>query len=109
MKNGTLVRIITMQSGIRKKVWPMTSMVSRTFFGQKLLTMSIRICSLLSSVHGAHSRNTIPNSTHCNSSHAFDDSSSSLRTVALALEIRTATRISHDKWRPIHELIASIP
>jgi hypothetical protein len=34
-----------------------------------LFTMSMRMCSFDSSVHGAHNRNTIPNNTHCSSSH----------------------------------------
>ena len=42
-------------------------------FGIRLFTMSMRMCSLSSSVHGEHSRNTALNSTHCSSSQEFDD------------------------------------
>ena len=59
-----------------------------------LLTMSMRMCSFDSSVHGAHSRNTTPNSTHCSSSQEFDDVSNSLRTMALTADTMTAARIS---------------
>ncbi len=83
-------------------------MVLRNHFGIRLFTMSMRMCSLSSSVHGAHSRNTALNSTHCNSSQEFDDTSNILRTVALLAETATARRISHAHQRPIDVLAASM-
>ena len=100
--------IMTMVSGSRKNAWPTTSMVLRSHFGSRLFTMSMRMCSLASSVHGEHSRNTMLNSTHCSSSQEFDDVSKILRTVALAAETSTAARISQDRRLPIQVLIASI-
>ena len=44
---------------------------------QRLFTMSMRMCSFASSVHGEHSRKTMLNSTHCSSSQEFDDMSNS--------------------------------
>jgi hypothetical protein len=49
------------------------------------------------------------NSTHWSSSQEFEDSSKSLRTVALTLDTMTATMISHARRFPSHVLIASIP
>ena len=69
-------------------------MLSRTRFGSRLFTMSMRMCSLASKVHGEHSRKTTLNSTHCNSSQALDDVSKTLRTIALTADTITATRIS---------------
>src|SRR5262249_57811685 len=71
-------------------------------------TMSMRMCSLDRRVHGEHSRKIIPNSTHCNSSQAFDDVSNSLRTVALVAEMMTTIRISQDSTLPIRKLSASM-
>src|SRR6185437_4869176 len=103
-----LVIIMTMVSGSRKNVCPTTSIVLRSHFGSRLFTMSMRMCSLASRVQGEHSRNTILNSTHCSSSHEFDEVSKILRTVALAAETTTAARISHATRLPIQVVIASI-
>src|SRR6266567_622003 len=78
MKNGPPVMIITIHSGSRKNAWPIRSMTLRTVFGSKLLTISIRMCSLSSSVHGEHNRKTTLNSTHCSSSHELDEVSNVL-------------------------------
>src|SRR3954452_8641003 len=84
-------------------------MMLRTCFGNKLLMISIRICSLSSSVHGEHSRNTMLNSTHWSSSQEFDEVSKILRIDALAAETSTATKISHARRLPVHRVNASIP
>ena len=97
-----------MVSGSRNNEWPMTSIVLRTHFGNMLFTMSMRMCSLESSVHGEQSRNTMLNSTHCSSSQEFDDVSKTLRTVALAADTNTAARMSQDRRLPIQVFIASI-
>ena len=102
------VMIMTMVSGSRKNAWPTTSMLSRTRFGSMLFTMSMRMCSLASSVQGEHSRNTMLNSTHCSSSQEFDEVSKILRTVALTAETTTAARISHARRLPIQVVMASI-
>ena len=102
------VMIMTMVSGNRKNAWPTTSMLSRTRFGNRLFTMSMRMCSLASSVQGEHSRNTMLNSTHCSSSQEFDDVSKIFRTVALTAETTTAARISHARRFPSQMVIASI-
>src|SRR5215203_3789402 len=81
MKNGPPVTIMTMQSGIRKKVCPTTSITLRAVFGNALLTMSIRMCSLSSNVHGEQSRKTMLKSTHCSSSHELDEISNDLRIM----------------------------
>src|SRR5262245_8680037 len=86
MKNGIPVMTKTMQSGSRKNAWPTTSIESRIHLGSRLFTMSMRMCSLASNVQGEHSRNTMLNSTHCNSSQEFDDISKTFRTVALIAE-----------------------
>ena len=109
MKNGPPVMIMMMQSGIRKATCPTTSMPSRTRFGSIWFTMSIRICSLSSSVHGEHSRNTTLNSTHCSSSQELDEVSKTLRTMALTADTITASRISHASRLPVHRVNASIP
>src|SRR6516225_3710283 len=83
-------------------------MLSRTRFGSILFTMSMRMCSLASRVHGEHSRNTMLKSTHCSSSQEFDDVSNILRTVALSADTTTAARISQAKRLPIHVSMASI-
>ena len=93
--------IMMTHSGIRKNAWPTTSMLSRTRFGSIWLTMSMRICSLSSSVHGEHSRNTTLNSTHCSSSQELDEVSKTLRTMALTADTITATRISHASRLPV--------
>src|SRR5450759_933633 len=89
-KKGIPVTTMMMVSGSRKNACPTASMLSRTRFGSMLFTMSMRMCSLSSSVQGAHSRNTALNSTHCNSSQEFDEVSKILRTVALTAETTTA-------------------
>src|SRR6185437_12542164 len=83
-------------------------MVLRTCFGIRLLTMSMRTCSLFNSVHGAHMRKTKLKSTHCSSSHALEDVSNTLRTTALTAETITARRISQAARLPIQVLAASI-
>src|SRR5690348_3751480 len=93
-KNGTPVTIMMIVSGRRKKACPTASIVLRNQRGNRLFTMSMRMCSLASSVHGEHRRNTALNSTHCSSSHEFDEVSKILRTVAFAAETTTATRMS---------------
>src|SRR5260221_10705966 len=70
--------------------------------------MSIRMCSLLSNVHGEHSINTTLNSTHCSSRNEFEEASKTLRMMALPAEITTATTISQDSQRPSSVLNASI-
>src|SRR3954453_775673 len=87
----------------------MTSMLSRTFFGSMLFTMSMRMCSLSSSVHDEHIRNTMLNSSHCSSSQELDEVSKVLRTIALSADTTTATRISHARRLPIHLVNVSIP
>ena len=69
-----------------------------------LFTMSMRMCSLASNVHGEHSRNTTLNSTHCSSSQEFDEVSKILRTMALTADTITAARISHARRLPIQVL-----
>src|SRR5215813_2318282 len=108
MKNGTDVMIMMMVSGSKNNAWPMTSIVSRVRFGSKLFTMSMRMCSLASNVHDEQSRNTVPNSTHCSSSQAFDDVSKSLRMTALVAETITAARISQLRVLPIRKVTASM-
>src|SRR4051794_20621540 len=103
-----LVTTMTMVSGSRNSEWPTTSMVLRSHFGMRLFTMSMRMCSLESSVHGEQSRNTMLNRTHCSSSHEFDDISKILRTVALAAETNTAARMSQDRRLPIQVFMVSI-
>ena len=102
------VMIMTTVSGSRKNACPTTSMVSRSRFGSMLFTMSMRMCSLASSVHGEHSKNTMLNSTHCSSSQEFDEVSKILRTVALTADTTTAARISHAMRLPIQVVMASI-
>src|SRR5258707_15807158 len=68
----------------------------------------MRICSFDSSVHGEHIRNTMLNSTHCNSRHEFDDVSKILRTLALTADTTTAARMSQDRRLPIQVFMASI-
>src|SRR5215510_3842201 len=107
MKNGIQVMTKTMQSVSRKNSCPTTSMESRIHLGSRLFTMSMRMCSLASNVQGEHSRNTMLNSTHCNSSHEFDDTSKTFRTVALIAETITAASISHASRFPSHAVTAS--
>src|SRR5437868_3364843 len=73
-----------------------------------LLTISMRICSLSSSVHDEHSRNTMLNSSHCSSSHEFDEVSNTLRTVALTADTITASRISQASRLPVQRVNASM-
>src|SRR6266849_7389497 len=84
-------------------------MLLRTCLGSMLLTISIRICSLSSSVQGEHSRKTMLNSTHCSSSQELDEVSSVLRTIAFAADTTTATKISHARCFPVQRVNASIP
>src|ERR1051326_3069083 len=84
-------------------------MVLRSQRGIRLLTMSIRICSLASSVHGEHSKNTTLNNTHCSSSQAFEETLKTLRTMALTAETTTAARISQASRFPSQVLTASTP
>src|SRR5215208_1794660 len=84
-------------------------MLFRTCLGNKLLTMSMRICSLSSSVHGEHSRKTMLNSTHWSSSQELEETSKLLRTIALTADTTTARRISHARRLPVHLVNASIP
>src|SRR5258706_12272834 len=83
-------------------------MLLRTCFGSMLLMISIRICSLSSSVQDEHSRNTMLNSTHCSSSQELEEMSKDFRTVALSAETMTATRISHARRLPSHLVNASL-
>src|SRR4051794_34627828 len=87
----------------------MTSMLYRSFFGSMLFTMSMRMCSLSSSVHGEHSRNTMLNSTHCSSSQELEDISKDLRTIAFIADTTTASRISQARRLPVHFVNASMP
>src|SRR6266700_2284615 len=102
------VTVMMRQSGNRKNACPMTSIELRTFLGKKLFTISMRMCSLASNVHGEHNKNTMLKSTHCNSSHEFDEVSKILRTVALTAETTTAARMSHAIRFPSHVVTASI-
>src|SRR5882762_6288834 len=70
--------------------------------------MSIRICSLSSSVQDEHIRKTMLNSSHCSSSQEFEEVSKVLRTMAFIAETTTATRISQASRLPIHLVHASI-
>src|ERR1051326_1969509 len=99
---------MTMVSGSRKNVCPTTSMLSRRRFGSRLLTISMRMCSLARRVHGEHSKKTTLNKTHCNSSQEFDEVSKTLRTVALTADTRTAEMMSQESRLPIHAFIASM-
>ncbi len=72
--------------------------------GKRSFTMSMRMCSLSASVHGAASRKTAANSHHCNSSHAFELMSKSLRTRALPALMSAATTISHATHCPIRRV-----
>ncbi len=49
------------------------------------------------------------NNTHCSSSQEFDEVSRVLRTIALAADTTTATRISHARRFPVQRVNASIP
>src|SRR5689334_8188143 len=60
----------------------------------------MRMCSLESSVHGAHSRNTTPKSIHCSSSQALEEVFSVLRTIAFTVLTSTASRMAHAKTIP---------
>src|SRR6185437_14612522 len=84
-------------------------MMLRARLGSIWFTISIRICSLSSSVQGEQSRNTTLNSTHCNSSHELEEVSSTLRTIALTADTTTATKISHATRLPVHLVNASMP
>ena len=63
--------------------------------------MSMRICSFTCSVQEAHSRKTAPNSIHCSSSQALDETLKSLRMIALTVATMTASRISQATFLPI--------
>ena len=73
-----------------------------------LLTMSMRMCSLDRSVHGAQSRNTAPNSTHCSSSHEFEEVLKTLRTMAFTALTSTAIKIAQAMISPTRVLNRSI-
>ena len=62
--------------------------------------MSMRICSFDSSVQDEHSKKTAPNSTHCSSSHEFEETSNNFLITALMVEIMTASRINQLNERP---------
>ena len=106
-KKGIPVMIMMNVSGSRKNACPTTSIVFRSHLGNRLFTMSIRMCSLASKVQGEQSRNTMLNSTHCSSSQELEDVSKTLRTVAFTAETTTAAKISHDNRFPIQVLNAS--
>ena len=95
--------------GRRNKACPMSSITLRTGRGSMLFTISMRTCSFDSSVQGAQSRNTMLNSTHCSSSQAFDETSKTLRTVALPADTRMAMRTIRAKNWPIQRLTVSMP
>ena len=76
--------------------------------GKRSLTMSMRMCSLRASVHGAASRNTAANSHHCNSSQALELMSKSLRMMALPALMTAATTISQATDWPSQRVAASI-
>ena len=97
-----------MHSGNKKKACPIASMVLRSHFGSRLFTMSMRMCSFSSNVHGEHSRNTMLNSTHCNSSQELDEVSKTFRTEALTAETTTAARISQARRLPSQVVTASM-
>src|SRR6185437_5746324 len=108
MKKGYPVTTRMIVSGSRKSACPINSMTLCSHRGNRLFTMSMRMCSLARSVHGEHNKNTALNSTHCSSSQAFDEVSKILRTVALTAETITAAKISQARRLPIHVLIASM-
>src|SRR5260370_39381589 len=97
---------MTIVNGTRKNACPITSMLSRTRVGNRLFTISMRMCSLSSNVHDAQTRNMMLNNTHWRSSHELDETPNSLRTTALAVEMRTAARTSQLNVRPSHPLHA---
>ena len=63
--------------------------------------MSMRMCSLASSVQGEHSKNTMLNSTHCNSSHEFDEVSKTLADGGIGSGDEYGGHISHAIRFPI--------
>src|SRR6187402_744725 len=73
IKKGIPVMIMMNVSGSKKNACPITSIVLRSHFGRRLFTMSMRMCSLASKVHGEQSKKTMLNSTHCSSSQELDD------------------------------------
>ena len=79
----------------------MSSIHCRTRCGSMLFTMSMRMCSFTCIVQEAHIRKTAPNSIHCSSSQAFDETLKTLRMMALIAATRTATRISQAIFLPI--------
>ncbi len=89
-------------------MWPIRSIQRCTERGSRLFTISMRICSFTCSVHAAHSRNTAPNSIHCSSSQAFEETLNSLRMMALTVATNTAAKISHAAFFPIWLLIVSM-
>ena len=67
--------------------------------------MSMRMCSFSSRSRPRTSRNTAPNSYHCNSSQAFELMSNTLRTIALLGETRHApTMTSQATHLPIRSV-----
>src|SRR5262245_35501768 len=69
--------------------------------------MSMRICSLESSVHAEHSRKTAPNKIHWISSQELEEVLKTLRTVALAALTSTAARMAQATICPSRVLNAS--
>ena len=76
-------------------------------WGSVLFTMSMRMCSLDSSVHAEHSRKTAPNRIHWISSHELDEVLKTLRTMALAALTSTAARMAQATIWPTRVLNAS--
>src|SRR5262249_35628458 len=94
-KNGQPKTVRMVATGIKKKRWPITSIQSRARLGNKLFTMSMRMCSFDSSVQDEQSRKTIPKRTHWSSSHEFDDTLKILRIVALTALTSIAIKTHH--------------
>ena len=80
--------------GIRKKIAPKRWIHACTRGRRRPWMMSMRTCSLRSSVQPAQSRNTTEKRYHCSSSSAFELRSKSLRTMALPALSRATIRTS---------------
>ena len=106
--NGTESHTISVENTIRNRTMQTISMMLVIRRLSRDATMSIRMCSLSCSVHGAQSMNTAPNRYHCNSSQAFDDTPNILRTTALAAETRIATKMAQQATRPTKTFSASM-
>src|SRR5215467_451223 len=94
-KNGQPNTARMVATGIKKKRWPITSIQSRVRLGNKLFTMSMRMCSFDRSVQDEQSRKTIPKRTHWSSSHELDDALKILRMVALTALTSIAIKTPH--------------